>query len=67
MRREPNPQDGRGTLAVLTDEGRRVAQAATRKLNGARFGLEGLDRQDLDELFRVLRVLRRRAGDFSGG
>ena len=29
VRREPNPQDGRGTLAVLTEEGRAVAGKAT--------------------------------------
>src|ERR1700712_1448636 len=31
--REPNPRDGRGTLAVITDEGRRVAGEATQQLH----------------------------------
>jgi DNA-binding MarR family transcriptional regulator len=64
VRREPNPQDGRGTLAVLTAAGRQVAARATEALNGAHFGLAGVAEQDLDAMFRVLRVLRARAGDF---
>ena len=39
VRREPNPRDGRGTLAVITDEGRAVAAKATADLNAARFGM----------------------------
>jgi DNA-binding MarR family transcriptional regulator len=65
VRREPNPRDGRGTLAVLTDRGRDVAAQATRRLNGARFGLDGLETDDLDGLFVTLRRLRIGAGDFS--
>jgi DNA-binding MarR family transcriptional regulator len=65
VRREPNPRDGRGTLAVLTAEGRRVAAAATRRLNDARFGLAGLDGTQLETLFTVLRQLRADAGDFA--
>ena len=64
VRREPNPRDGRGTLAVITDEGRRVAEQATAELNAARFGLAGLDIEELDRLFTVLRRRRIEAGDF---
>jgi DNA-binding MarR family transcriptional regulator len=64
VRREPNPFDGRGTLAVLTDRGRQVAQEATAELNSARFGLGALPESDLAELFCVLRRLRLDAGDF---
>ena len=64
VRREPNPRDGRGVLAVLTPRGRDVAEQATRRLNDARFGLDGLDEADLDELFVTLRRLRVGAGDF---
>ena len=63
--REPNPSDGRGTLAVLTDRGRTVAGQATERLNAARFGLEAIDTTDLDLLFTVLRRLRRSADDFT--
>jgi DNA-binding MarR family transcriptional regulator len=65
VRREPNPRDGRGTLAVLTDEGRRVADAATRELHKIRFGLQGLSEDDLRGLFAALRRLRIEAGDFA--
>jgi DNA-binding MarR family transcriptional regulator len=65
VRREPNPRDGRGTLAVITDEGRRVADEATAVLNEARFGLRALGEADLDRLFTVLRRLRLDASDFS--
>jgi DNA-binding MarR family transcriptional regulator len=65
VRREPNPRDGRGTLAVLTDEGRRVADAATRELHKNQFGLQGLTQEDLQGLFTTLRRLRIEAGDFA--
>lgn len=66
VRREPNPRDGRGILAVLTPRGREVAAAATQRLNGARFGLADLTVADLDALFATLRRLRVGAGDFVG-
>lgn len=66
VRREPNPQDGRGTLAVLTERGAEVAAAATERLNGARFAMDGLAGEQLQALFAVLTELRRNAGDFSG-
>jgi DNA-binding MarR family transcriptional regulator len=65
VRREPNPRDGRGTLAVITDEGRKVADKATVEFNNARFGMSGLSQSDLDALFRILRRLRVEAGDFA--
>src|ERR1700710_927408 len=64
--REPNPRDGRGTLAVITDAGRDVVARATAELNSARFGLSSLDEADLSGLFTVLRRLRVEAGDFAG-
>jgi DNA-binding MarR family transcriptional regulator len=65
VRREPNPDDGRGTLAVITEEGRSVAAKATADLNGARFGLAALDDPELGTIFEILRGLRVSAGDFS--
>ncbi|HJQ44173.1 MAG TPA: MarR family transcriptional regulator [Jatrophihabitantaceae bacterium] len=64
VRREPNPRDGRGTLAVLTDEGRDVARKATETLNAARFGLGSLSSADLQRMFDILRELRSDARDF---
>ena len=65
VRREPNPRDGRGTLAVITDEGRAVANKATEQLNEARFGMSSLAQADLRRVFTILRRLRHDAGDFT--
>jgi DNA-binding MarR family transcriptional regulator len=64
VRREPNPRDGRGTLAVITDAGRDVATKATAEFNAARFGMGSLDETELGQLFSTLRVLRGHANDF---
>ena len=64
VRREPNPQDGRGTLAVLTDDGRAVATKATADLNAARFGMAALGDAQLKQVYALLRTLRQDAGDF---
>lgn len=63
--REPNPRDGRGTLAVITEAGRAVVEQATRELHRNAFGLQGLAAGDLRQLFRILRQLRVDAGDFA--
>jgi DNA-binding MarR family transcriptional regulator len=65
VRREPNPRDGRGVLAVITDEGRKVADKATVEFNSACFAMSALRLDELDELFGILRTLRADAGDFS--
>ena len=64
VRREPNPQDGRGTLAAITDEGREVARRATEEFNAARFAMASLDGDALGSLFEILRDLRVKAEDF---
>jgi DNA-binding MarR family transcriptional regulator len=64
VRREPNPRDGRGTLAVITEEGRAVAAKATADLNAARFGMSALDGAQLEQVYALLRRLRHDAGDF---
>ncbi|HET6878006.1 MAG TPA: MarR family transcriptional regulator [Jatrophihabitans sp.] len=66
VRREPNPRDGRGTLAVITEAGRQVAEKATAEFNAARFGLGDVPLADLERLFEILRELRAGAGDFAG-
>jgi DNA-binding MarR family transcriptional regulator len=66
VRREPNPRDGRGTLAVTTQEGREVANKATVEFNNSRVGLSALGSQDLQRLFEILRRLRLEAQDFVG-
>lgn len=64
VRRVPNPRDGRGTLAVVTDEGREVARRATTGFNAARFGMSSLGLEELGAVFSVLRCLRVDADDF---
>lgn len=58
VRREPHPTDGRTTLAVLTDEGRRVAADAAARLNAEVFEVLDLDRSESDQLFALLARLR---------
>jgi len=66
VRREPNPRDGRGTLAVITERGRTVVAEATRELHRTEFGLRALSQDELRRLFGILRRLRVDAGDFTG-
>jgi len=63
--RRPNPDDGRGRLAEITDRGRDVVQVATRDLMTAEFGLAAYSDSGRGELFSLLRGLRLAAGDFT--
>jgi DNA-binding MarR family transcriptional regulator len=63
--RKPNPDDGRGVLAEITDNGRAVVEKATTDLMAADFGLGSLDAQQHRSLFGTLRDLRLAAGDFT--
>jgi DNA-binding MarR family transcriptional regulator len=62
--REPNPRDGRGTLARVTDQGRAVVDKVTGELMAADFGLEALDKGERVTLVDLLRSIRVSAGDF---
>jgi len=62
--RRPNPADGRGTLAEITDVGRAVVKQATADLMAAEFGLGGFAEAQLKEIFDLFRELRLTAGDF---
>jgi DNA-binding MarR family transcriptional regulator len=64
VERVPNPQDGRGTLAVITPAGRAAMEAATTELVEARFGLGMLTAQEHEQLFELLRKVRIGAHDF---
>ena len=66
VERSPNPADGRGTLARLTELGATTALAATDAVNAGVFarGGIGVDAKDVEELYELLRRIRRRAGDF---
>nr|WP_153427482.1 MarR family transcriptional regulator [Streptomyces alkaliphilus] len=62
--KRPNPHDGRGTLASITDRGREVCEAATRDLMAMDFGLGAYDEEECREIFALLRPLRVAARDF---
>lgn len=62
--RRPNPNDGRGVLAEITEQGRAVVEQATKDLMRAEFGMGALSPEEHDSLFDTLRVLRHSAGDF---
>jgi DNA-binding MarR family transcriptional regulator len=58
VRREAHAQDRRATLAIITERGRGVADAATDMLNAARFGTAPLEEGDLETISDILRALR---------
>ncbi|GAA2683404.1 MarR family winged helix-turn-helix transcriptional regulator [Streptomyces aculeolatus] len=62
--KRPNPNDGRGTLASITDRGREVVEQATHDLMAMDFGLSAYDEEQCAEIFAMLRPLRIAAGDF---
>ena len=62
--RHPNSADGRGRLAEITAAGRDVVQRATRDLMAAEFGLAGYEKDQLTDIFDLLRGLRLANGDF---
>ena len=64
--RRPNPNDGRGVLAAITADGRRVVEQATAALTDLDFGLADLSESDRSELFDVLKRVRIGAGDVAG-
>jgi DNA-binding MarR family transcriptional regulator len=64
VRREPHPTDRRTTLAGITAEGRRQAEAATQAMHAIRFGISALDRSELEQLTALLRRVRVAEGDF---
>ena len=55
VERRPNPADGRGVLAGITDAGRAVVEKATTALTGMDFGLADVPEDELATLFDVLR------------
>lgn len=58
VRRQPNPDDRRGTLAHITPAGRKLARSAADVVAGVRFGAD-LPDDDLLQLLGLLQKLRR--------
>ena len=56
--RVPQGADRRSVLARITPKGKRVARAATKRLNEERFGMDPLADARCQELFALLRPLR---------
>src|ERR1044071_3920998 len=64
VRRMPNPRDGRGVLAEITDRGRETVRKATADLMEADFAMPMYDEARLEQMFDLFRTLRVSAGDF---
>ena len=67
VRRVRHDEDKRMVLAELTDEGRRVVEAATEAVGRTRFGLSEMSSGEADQLTELVGLLRKRVGDFSEG
>jgi DNA-binding MarR family transcriptional regulator len=67
VERLPNPADGRGVLATLTDAGREVVERATEDLMAIDFGLDVLDDAARESVYEHLRTVRLAAGDVADG
>jgi DNA-binding MarR family transcriptional regulator len=66
VERRPNPADGRGVLAAITDSGRDAVARATESLTSQDFGLADLPEPELDAIFELLKKVRLGAGDVAG-
>ena len=64
VERTQNPDDGRSVLASLTPAGAKVASAATAVLNERVFSALPMSGDGRDELYQLLRDVRRAYGDF---
>ena len=64
VERRPHPTDGRTTLAAITPAGRRTVERATDVLNREVFADIGLSDRECEQLFRLLRKIRARTGNY---
>jgi DNA-binding MarR family transcriptional regulator len=63
IERLPHPDDGRGALARITDDGRAVVATATERLNTEVFGALGLSAAEARRLTALLSKVRAASGD----
>lgn len=65
VERVPNPDDRRGTFAVITATGRNAMEAVTADLEAVDFGLGMLSPEEHAQLFALLRRVRVGSADFA--
>ncbi len=63
VKRHSHPTDRRATLVTITDDGRELADAATRSLSRLEFGLPGLSPAQTRSLTATIARVRADAGD----
>lgn len=63
--REQNPRDGRGILAVITEEGMAVVDRAAKDLMSMDFALSSIPDAEIEQVTSILRKLRAGVGDFT--
>ncbi len=63
IERGVHPDDGRAVLASITDIGRKVVEAATKDLTDSGFALNSLSEAQSDQIFELLKQVRKAAGD----
>ena len=61
VRRVAHESDRRTTLAEITPAGREAAETATERLNAAHFGIDSLEADDLETIYRLLEGFRDQA------
>lgn len=64
VERRPHASDRRAVLLILTDEGRRIAEEATRALNEQLFAETGFEAEDVALVNDIFTRFRARSGDF---
>lgn len=62
--RVANPRDGRSVLAEITDEGRRLVDTCTDRLNAEIFAIVPIPSRQQTRAFEALKGVRRAFGDF---
>ncbi len=65
VERRRSSADRRTVLAVITDEGRRVAEDATQALGQIEYGAGALAEDEREQLYQLIRGLRAAEGDFT--
>lgn len=64
VKRVADKDDRRRTFAQLTPEGESVLAQATKQIMAIDFAVSGLDRDQLDQAYEILKHMRKSAGDF---